>query len=214
MPRIIKTDAVHRECVSSYQREALERVTYSEPSDNGSVDPAEVLAQARAEAEHQGRAAYEQGLKRGMADGEQKFRESVAQSAGILRAAAGRIEEAHRQFLDEIEPQLVKLATSIASKIIDRETRISDDVIKRTVRAALEKTLGEEHVTVRVNPGDLEVLKTYRAELLQEFDGLSRIDLVPDESIDAGGCIAQTQSLRIDGRLNSQLEKILNELLG
>jgi flagellar assembly protein FliH len=177
------------------------------------VDPVAVEAQARAEAEQQGRAAYEEGLRQGRADGEQKFRASVGETAGILREAAGKIEAAHRQFLDEVEPQLVKLAASIASKIIDREARISEDVIKRTVRAALEKTLGEETVTVRVNPKDLEVLKTYRVELLLEFESLKRIDLVPDETIDAGGCIAQTDSLRIDGRLTSQLEKILNELL-
>ena len=37
---------------------------------------------------------------------------------------------------------------------------------------------------------------------------------MPDELIDAGGCIAQTDSVRIDARLGSQLEKILNDLLG
>lgn len=213
MPRIIKTDGVHRECVSPYQRTILEKPLSQESEGSGFVDPAAILAQARAEAEQQGREAYEEGLRQGRADGEQKFRATVGETAGILRVAAGKIEAAHRQFLDEIEPQLVKLAASIASKIIDREARISEDVIKRTVRAALEKTLGEETVTVRVNPKDLEVLKTYRVELLLEFESLKRIDLVPDETIDVGGCIAQTDSLRVDGRLNSQLEKILNELL-
>ncbi len=214
MPRVIKTDTAHRECVAPYQRTVLEKTIVRESSGNGSIDPAEIVALARAEAEQQGRAAYDEGLRLGKADGEQKFRDSVGETAAVLMDAAGRIEAAHRQFLDEIEPQLVKLAASIASKIIDREASISEDVIKRTVRAALEKTLGEETVSVRVNPNDLEVLKAYRTELLSEFEGLSRIDLVPDETVDAGGCIAQTESLRVDGRLNSQLEKILNELLG
>jgi flagellar assembly protein FliH len=214
MPRIIKTDTAHRESVSPYQRTILEKTILKETAGNGAVDPAAIIAQARVDAEQQGRAAYDEGLRRGKADGERKFRDSVGETAAVLREAAGRIEEAHRQFLDEIEPQLVKLAASIASKIIDREASISQDVIKRTVRAALEKTLGEETVSVRVNPNDLEVLKAYRAELLHEFEGLSRIDLVPDETIDVGGCVAQTESLRIDGRLDSQLEKILNELLG
>ncbi len=214
MPKIIKTNVAHRESVVPFQRAALESAVLPETNGNGPVDPVEILARARVDAEEQARAAYEEGLKLGIADGEQQFRVSVGETAAVLLDAAGRIEEAHRQFLQEIEPQLVRLAASIASKIIDREAQISEDVIKRTVRVALEKTIGEEHVVLRVNPKDLELLRAYRTELLQEFEGLSRIELVADETIDAGGCIAQTEALRIDGRLNSQLEKILNELLG
>lgn len=214
MPKIIKTNGSHRETVTIFERAVLEAAVLHDPGGSSPVDPVEILAQARVDAEEQSRTAYEAGLKLGIADGEQKFRESVGETAAVLRDAAGRIEDAHRQFIQEVEPQLVRLAASIASKIIDREASISEDVIKRTVRAALEKMLGEEQVVVRVNPKDLELLRSYRGELLQEFEGLSRIDLVADETIEAGGCIAQTDSLRIDGRLDSQLEKILNELLG
>jgi flagellar assembly protein FliH len=214
MPKIIKTSGLHRETVTHFQRAVLEAAVLPESEGAGPIDPVEILAQARADAEAQTRTAYEEGLRLGIADGEQKFRESVGETAQVLRDAASRIEDAHRQFIEEVEPQLVRLATSIASKIIEREASISEDVIKRTVRAALEKMLGEEQVVVRVNPKDLELLRSYRAELLDEFEGLKRIELVADDTIDAGGCIAQTDSLRIDGRLDSQLEKILNALLG
>jgi flagellar assembly protein FliH len=91
---------------------------------------------------------------------------------------------------------------------------LSPEVVQRTVRAALAKLIDEEHAVVKVNPKDLDTLRKYRADLAQQFDSIKRIDVVADETIDAGGCMVQTDSVRIDGRLSSQLEKILNELLG
>ncbi len=213
MPKIIKIAATHRESVSSFERVPL----IPEDALGGrhpALEAAEILARANEEAEAIAREAYEEGLRRGLAEGERKFIETVNGSAELLKTAALRVEESHQGFLDEIEPQLIRLATSIASKIIERESSMSHEVVQRTVRAALEKLIDEEHVVVRVNPNDLETLRQYRTELTQEFDAIKRIDLVADELIDTGGCIAQTESVRIDGRIASQLEKILNELLG
>ncbi len=213
MPKIIKIAALHQESVSSFERVPL----IPEDAPGGrhpALEAAEILARANEEAETIAREAYEEGLRRGIVEGERKFLAAVSGSAEVLKSAALQVEQSHKSFLDEIEPQLIRLAASIASKIIERESSMSHDVIQRTVRAALEKLIDEEHVVVRVNPKDLETLRQYRAELTQEFDAIKRIDLVPDERIDAGGCIAQTDSVRIDGRIASQLEKILNELLG
>jgi len=213
MPKIIKITALGRESVSSFERVPL----IPEDAAGGrhpAVEAAEILARANEEAQAIAREAYEEGLRRGIAEGERKFLEAVSGSAEVLKSAAAQVELSHKSFLDEIEPQLIRLAASIASKIIERESSVSHEVIQRTVRSALEKLIDEEHVVVRVNPNDLDTLRQYRAALMQEFDAIKRIYLVPDGAIDVGGCIAQTDSVRIDGRIASQLEKILNELLG
>lgn len=208
MPKIIKLQAARGECVTDFERAALEEMAGAE-----GADPASILAQAREEAEAKVREAYAEGMRRGMESGEQKFRESVGESARLLQEAAGRLERARQEFLDELEPQLIQLATSIAQRILDREARLSPDVLKRTARTVLQKVMDEEHVVLQVNPRDLDALRAHRVELLEQFDGISRLDIVPDESIDPGGCIAQTETLRVDGRIASQLERILNDLL-
>ncbi len=213
MPKIIKTNFVQSASVSAFERTPL----VPEDAHNGhmpSVEAAEIIARANEEAAGITQAAYDEGLRRGMADGERRFRESIRESVEVLKSAATRVDQSHKEFLDQIEPQLIRLATSIASKIIERESSVSKELVQRTVRNALQKIVDEEHVVVRVNPKDLETLRTYRTELTNEFDSIERIDVVADDAIDAGGCIAQTDSVRIDGRLASQLEKILNELLG
>ena len=73
--------------------------------------------------------------------------------------------------------------------------------------------LDEERVVLRVNPQDLETLREHRIQLLEEFEGIKQLELQPDDTINPGGCVAVTEHLRIDGRLESQLEQIMNQLM-
>lgn len=211
MQRIIKCHDTDGDAVSAYSRSALDE----EASDTlqAVTDPAVILEQARQDAEEKVREAYAEGMRRGMEAGEEKFTEAVGESAQMLSQAAETLTQARQEFLDALEPQMVQLATSIASKIIDRETQISSEVVKRTTRSVLERILDEERVVLHVNPQDLETLREHRIQLLEEFEGVKQLELQPDDTVAPGGCIAVTEHLRIDGRLESQLEQILNQLM-
>ena len=209
MPRIIRVQDAKEGGVSAYERSALDE----DASAEAAADPAAVLEQARLEAEEKVREAYAEGMRRGIEAGEEKFNESVGGSAAMLNQAAESLKQARAEFLESIEPQMVQLATSIASKILDCETQISAEVVKRTTRTVLERILGEERVVLRVNPQDLATLREHRIQLLEQFEGIKQLELHPDESVAPGGCIAVTEHLRIDGRLESQLEQIMNQLM-
>jgi len=209
MPRIIKLRDDKGDEVSIFERLALDE----EASAEAAADPAIVLEHARQEAEEKVREAYAEGMRRGIEAGEEKFSESVGESATMLSQAAESIKQAREEFLESLEPQMVQLATSIASKILDRETQVSTEVVKRTTRTVLERVLDEERVVLRVNPQDLETLREQRVQLLEEFEGIKQLELRADETIAPGGCVAETENLRIDGRLESQLEEIMNQLM-
>ncbi len=209
MPRIIKVRDAKGNGVSAYECSALDE----DASAEAATDPATVLEQARHEAEEKVREAYAEGMRRGIEAGEEKFNESVGESATMLTQAAESIKQAREEFLESLEPQMVQLATSIASKILDRETQVSTEVVKRTTRNVLERVLDEERVVLRVNPQDLETLREQRVQLLEEFEGIKQLELRPDETITPGGCVAVTENLRIYGRLESQLEEIMNQLM-
>lgn len=213
MPRIIRREEAERNSVSAYEHSALEEVHGIAQSGAPDADPAAILTQAREDAEEKVREAYAEGMRRGMEAGEEKFNESVGGSAQLLSQAGDTLRQAREDFLESLEPQMVKLATSIASKIIDREAQVSPDIVNRTVRSILKRVLEEERVVLRVNPQDLETLREQRIQLLEEFEGIEQLELQPDETIAPGGCIAVTENVRIDGRLESQLEQILNQLM-
>lgn len=213
MARVIKPQGAGGDKVASYERSTFERPSLNGSNGDEAMDPAAILAQARDEAEAKVREAYAEGMRRGMEAGEEKFNDSVGSSAQLLSQAADTIQTAHEEFLATLEPQMVKLATSIASKIIEREAQISPEIVKRTARSVIERVLDEERVVLQVNPKDLETLREHRIQLLEEFEGIKHLELKPDDSIAPGGCIAVTENLRIDGRLESQLEQILNSLI-
>lgn len=211
MPRIIKSEGNGAGAVSAYKRLILDEA--ASDASQATTDPAMILEQARADAEEKVREAYAEGMRRGIAAGEEKFNESVGETARMLSQAAETLQQARQEFLDELEPQMVRLATSIASKIINRETQISSEIVQRTTRSVLERVLDEERVVLRVNSKDLDTLREHRIQMLDEFEGIKQLELQADDSIVPGGCIAVTEHLRIDGRLESQLEQILNQLM-
>lgn len=213
MEKVIKLAQVRRSGVSDYERDVLE--TFGQGGDAGHdhVDPATILAEARAEAEEKVREAIDEGMRRGIANGEKRFDESVAASAEALHSAADALERSRDLFLDSTQAQVLRLAFAIAGRILRREAEATPaEVVQTTARAALERLLDEECVHLHVNPADLGALRERRIELLEEFDGVKELDLIPDDDVPPGGCIAETDQLHVDARLQTQLQQILDRL--
>ncbi len=212
MSRIIKPSEVREGSVNSYERDALEAIVPEHFEGKDYVDPAVILAEAREEAERKVREAFEEGIRRGMKSGQEKFNASVGEAEQVLNTAADALKAARNEFLEGLEPRLVQLATAIAEHILKREAELSHDLVKSTTRAALEHIIDQERVVLRVNPADLDVIRKHRITLLDEFDGIKQLDVVADESIESGGCVATSEQLHVDAQIETQIQKILEKL--
>ncbi|MEX2016611.1 MAG: FliH/SctL family protein, partial [Candidatus Hydrogenedentales bacterium] len=173
---------------------------------------AAILEEARVEAEAKINEGYAAGLRRGEEEARRAFEASVGEAVNALRETAAQAASVREQFMDTLAPQLSALARQAATKILQRETQTDGELVLRTVRAALQHLLDEERVSVRVNPNELNVLKAHRPNLIDEMDGM-QIDLHGDETIAPGGCVAETDTLHIDGRLEEQLARLFDALL-
>ncbi len=212
MSRILKLDDGRDDHVANYERDPLEEVRGE--SGNSTLDPAYILAEARAEAEQKVKEAYAEGKRRGIESGEEEFRTSVGQAADIMEQVVAALEESRKEFLDELEPQLARLAQAVAARILTYEASHSEDVVRQMARAVLESVLDQEQVTLRVHPGDLDVLGAYREELLRTFERIKQLELIPDESVESGGCVAETSTLVVDGQLATRLQRVIDHLMG
>ena len=210
MPRVIKPYEERHAGVIEFEP-SIQEALYAK----GGVraDPASILADAREEAERKVLEAYTEGMRRGLESGEAKFQESVGEAAQALQAAAEAMTEKRVEFLDSLSPQVVQLAEAIAARILTREIRDDSEAVLAIARGALEKILDEEEVRLRVNPGDVETLRSHRVTLLEEFDAIKIIEVVADEGVTSGGCIAESERLYIDAQLESQLAEILGRIL-
>lgn len=194
-----------------YERETLEDLDI-EGSEKEVITPETILAQARDKADQKVREAYSEGMERGIEAGRQQFEEAVAQAAAALEASAEAMRGAREQFLASLEPQVVELALEIARRILQREARTDRDLLTTTVQNALRHLADREEMLIRVNPADLEGLRTQKVRLIEDFDDVQEIIVEGDESISPGGCIVESRLMQVDARIEAQLDTILEVL--
>ena len=209
MARIIKSQESNGNGIFSYERNILET---AQTDSAGYVDPASILAEARAEAEEKVREAFAEGLERGCKAGLKKFEDSVGEAEHVLKIAGEELKAARQAYLDDMEPRLAELASAIAAKILGREAEIGQDLVRNCARTALESIVDLERVTLKVNPGDLDAIREHKVKLLDDFDGLGQLEIVADESIDPGGCVAVSDRLHVDAQWEIQIQQILEQL--
>lgn len=211
MPNIIKITGPAGPAVIEFDRDRAP--AFDEIMVASEIDPRVVLAEARADAERKVREAYEEGLRRGHAAGQQRFEESVGDAALAFTRAAGEMAESRARFMETLEPQLIRLAVLLAQRILEREVKMDPGVIATTARAALAYVLDAERVVLRINPMDLDTMRSRRADLLVQFDRIATIELAADPEIASGGCIASTPALEIDARISEQLASMMKGML-
>jgi flagellar biosynthesis/type III secretory pathway protein FliH len=105
------------------------------------------------------------------------------------------------------------LATTIAERILRREPSVDPERLRKTVRETLVHLEKSERISLRLNPADLAALEAQNVRLFDEFDAAERLEIVPDETVAPGGCVAETEILEVDARIETQLQKITDEIL-
>jgi flagellar assembly protein FliH len=178
------------------------------------ADPAQLIARARADAERTRREAFDSGFAEGRGEGLEKGAEEVQGALSVLRNLTRSLKEQEQKLIGQIEQDVIRLALAVAGKIIGKEVAIDREIVKRCVARAIEKILERERLVIYVNPVDLPVVMQYKNELIGMFDGIREIEVVGSENgISPGGCTVETDLLKANGKIEDQLEEILQGLL-
>ena len=214
MGRIIKSAEEKASNCARFERNVLEEyvLSASEGGEGGAPVPAELISDAVAEAQRIREEAREQGLQEGFEAGRQQALEEARVVREALGSAAEAIERAHLEFLAAIEPEVLRLSTYLAERVLRREIRGDLGVVQSTIRAALSNILEREHTCVHLNPEDLNALLVAGFNFEETFSGFERLEVVPDETVDRGGCAVETKTLHVDARLDSQLQQLFEAL--
>jgi len=195
-------------------------------------DAEQLLDQARTEidrrfeeSQQQGyKAGYEKGAVEGHKEGKRQaleeaqtiFSRESAQAIEALNNVLQEFAEVKDKLLWRAEQDTIALALDIAGKVIKRKiekTSDNADVTADNVRAALELIARNTDVIVKINPGHLEHLEKMASKNKQDLGKFNSIRFEPDESITLGGCQVITEHGRIDGRIETQIERITEQLL-
>ncbi len=187
---------------------------FSQSQDRGHEDG---FAQGFTEGEQRG---YDDGQKQAMSEAEEKIKREVQQrlqdhANGLIPALDNAVRQMcgmRSELLKQWEQNILQIAASLAYQTIGRELPQMKDVPLGLLRETLELSMGSVSLKIRMNPDDVEYLRESIEQLLQETGTLARAQLVPDAKINPGGCLVETGQGIVDQRLETRLERIIDEL--
>jgi flagellar biosynthesis/type III secretory pathway protein FliH len=169
----------------------LERVIDVELQLDEILRSAEALRdQAEQDAQRLREEARAEGIKQGL--------EAVTRQIASARAEYARLQEAARE-------DMLALAFGVARRIVGRAFELDPRVIHEIVSCQLQHVRGRRQVTILVHPDNLPRIEAERASYAQQLEGAA-IYFGPDPTIDRTGCVIETETGRIDARLDVQLE--------
>ncbi len=162
---------------------------------------------------------FQSGLSQGRKTGEEKGKEEVLAHFAFLEELIVEAQREMKRILDDAirqkedilqksEPELVQLAVEIAKKVVRQEVQLNPTVVLSVTQDALQKVLTRTQAHIKANPKDVEILKHYENELRAMLPNVTSFQILPDESMGAGGVVVDTESGRVDARITRQFHEV------
>jgi flagellar assembly protein FliH len=156
------------------------------------------------EVEQRTQAAYQQGLREGLAAAQREVSAQVEISNGRLARTIEELTGLRQRFRHEAEEDLVALALAIARRILHRELTVAPEALLGLIKAALEKIDGRELHSVRVRPEDAVMIQ-------QHFEKMGlprRVEVIGDPGLERGAAILDSSRGALDASVETQLAEI------
>lgn len=152
--------------------------------------------------------AYNQGYQQGRASGLAVVDAKAEQITRLINNVLIEFDKSSAKFFKEIETVAIDMSVHLAEKIIGDAVTMIPDIIKTNVDKCINLLAGAGTVEIKINPTDYETIKAYLPNLDKKFDNKYTFVLEPDQNISRGGCLVEFEGSVIDGRIETQLEKI------
>ncbi|MBU2863158.1 flagellar assembly protein FliH [Reinekea forsetii] len=208
------TPDIEEESISAPTVKELEKIredAYNEGFEQGYEQG---LKQGNTEGHTQGlEKGLEEGKEKGLAEGRetghaQALAEGKAETAKALevfKSISSALQEYRTEDELEIEKALGVLAVKIARQVVQDELRTKPSHIKQVVHAAVQALPNpDEKLTLRINPVDLEFVKSTAETNWQ---------LQSDEAIRSGGCTVKSGFSYVDYTLEHRFETAVKQLI-
>lgn len=161
-------------------------------------------------------AMLEQRMQQGQAEGYAVgHAEGLAQGRAELEAATRALQQAAAELTarrdalcDAVEPAAISLALAGAEQVVGAALAVQPDLILEAARGALRRLVERDHVTVLVNPDDLDRVRLHAPELVEELGGIGALDVQVERRIAPGGVIVQTPEGDVDARLDTRFARL------
>ncbi len=189
----------------------------------------QMLLDAQQEAEQIKQAAFEQGRQQGL-EAAQQEQEALVQSRSetlanqMVQEKLGTVYPAMQQAVEGLHQErvnwrqvwdasAVEICLGVAEKLIRHEVQANPESVRAMMSEALKLGSGAQQIRFHLNPIDVEHLGQNTKSFIINLTGCQDCEIIEDETISPGGCFIETQHGTSDATLETQLERISQELI-
>ena len=173
----------------------------------------EIVSESRSTLDEERKAALEQGREDGRVEGYAEGKASVDRLIERTHTVLERAQDKRSDILLDTEREIIDLVLLITRKVVKVISESQRDVIIANVQEALGKVKDKGTVIIRVNLADLKLATDHIKDFIQTLEGNKAIQVMEDTSVDAGGCIIETDFGEIDARISSQFAELEAKIL-
>ena len=157
--------------------------------------------------------AFTEGFDAGREAGYKEGKAEVSRLIERLHTMLERTMDKRQQILAETEQQIVDLVLLMTRKVVKVISENQRNVVTSNIIHALRKVKGRADVILRVNLADVGLTAEHTKDFLAAAENIKNITVVEDLSVDAGGCIIETDFGSVDARIASQLHELEQRIL-
>ena len=154
--------------------------------------------------------ARELGRQEGEAAARRNFEEQITRERAAIGAALAQFADERAAYYTRLESEVVRLALSIAGKVLHREAQVDPFLLAGIVRVALEKIEGATGVQLLVNP---QLVPEWRRYMALHMDPASVPEIVEDAALEPERCVLRTSMGTAEMGLEVQLKEIERGLM-
>jgi flagellar assembly protein FliH len=149
--------------------------------------------------------AYEKGLAEGKAGARAEFEKATEEMRSQISGALLHFTKDRTDYFGKVEGEVVRLALSVARKILHRESQIDPLVLTGVVHVALQKLNSDTRVRLRAHPEEARFWGDYFKQSSEIFP---TVEVVGDPSLAQGHCTLETDFGSTQISLDTQLKEI------
>ena len=180
----------------------------------------ELLERSKQEAIQIKRQAHQEGLQAAQQEIAKKIEESAAKLSDqkcrtaieSCERAVAEISEATSGWLSQWRNQTVAIAAKMAEKLVRSQMQDRSELLRVWMEEAIVALRDERELRVLVNPEDFAVAGRFLQTLSRTVPHAGNVEVVPDPQIQLGGCIVRSKNGQIDQQLETQLQRLVQQL--
>lgn len=220
MATIIKPDLYELGSGTAFRQVAFDLTDMAAEADDYLAgvrrEAAKIVEQAQAEAaavrqqaEAAGKRAAEEAIGRIL---DEKVAKQMQTLTPALQAAVAQIRDARQEWMGQWESSAVALAAAMARRLVRGELTRQPEISQEWIREALSLVAGSGEIAIHLHPSDHQALERQIAHLAAAMHPTATVRLAADDAITPGGCRVLTEFGNVDMQLETQLDRIQQEL--